>query len=164
MRALVQLGREGAADAAARPGEIVLWATGAEAHDWQRDPARRGTLAVVAAGFVRVDAMLRSSSHPWLYAAGDCARVEPRPPPKAGVHAVRMGPVLSCNLRAALGHGRADAYRPQRQHLVLLATADGRAIASRGGPLGASGAWGWRWKDRIDRAFVRRHGDAPAGD
>lgn len=27
--------------------DLVLWATGAEVHDWQRDPARRGALAVV---------------------------------------------------------------------------------------------------------------------
>jgi selenide,water dikinase/sulfide:quinone oxidoreductase len=39
----------------------------------------------------------------------------------------------------------------------LLATGDGRAIASRG-PFGAEGAWAWRWKDRIDRAFIARFG------
>lgn len=144
--------------AVARDSDLVLWATGAEAHRWQLDPARRGALAVSERGFVRVDDQLRSVSHPEVFAVGDCAEWA-SPLPKAGVYAVRMGPVLVHNLRAALGdgpnlgHGDARRYRPQHQFLVLLATGDGRAIASRG-RLGAQGRWVWRWKDRIDRRFV----------
>jgi hypothetical protein len=66
-----------------------------------------------------------------------------------------MGPVLNRNLRAALGQGTPQAYTPQHQFLALLATADGRAIASRG-RFGAAGRWVWRWKDHIDRGFIRR--------
>jgi NADH dehydrogenase FAD-containing subunit len=98
-------------------------------------------------------------SHPQVFATGDCASWPGHALPKAGVHAVRMGPVLAGNLRAAL-LGPADAgvlkaHRPQRHFLALLATGDGRAIASRG-PFGAEGAWAWRWKDRIDRRFLRQ--------
>ena len=93
---------------------------------------------------------MRSVSHPQVFAVGDCAEWA-EPLPKAGVYAVRMGPVLDHNLRAALGEGTPIAYAPQRRYLVLLATADGRAIASRGG-FGAAGRWVWRWKDHIDRA------------
>ncbi|MFZ4650886.1 MAG: FAD-dependent oxidoreductase [Rubrivivax sp.] len=140
--------------------DLVMWAAGAQAHDWMLDPARRGGLAVSAQGFVRVDAQLRSISHPQVHAAGDCAHWQAPGPqatglPKAGVHAVRMGPVLAQNLRAALGHGRARTLQPQRHFLVLLSTADGRAIAARGA-FGASGAWAWWWKERIDRGFVAR--------
>lgn len=163
-RALMQAGvalhlgvEDGAAHA--RDSDLLLWATGAQAHDWQLDPARRGPLAVSARGFVCIDAQLRSVSHPQVYAVGDCAEWTP-PLPKAGVHAVRMGPVLAHNLRAALGQGQALAHRPQRRFLVLLATGDGRAIASRGG-LGAQGRWVWRWKDHIDRGFIRRFAVAP---
>lgn len=138
----------------ARPGELVLWATGAQAQAWQRDPARRGALAVSGEGFVRIDAQLRSVSHPQILAAGDCAQA-PSPLPKAGVYAVRMGPVLAHNLRAALSGGSLLAYEPQRHFLALLATGDGRAIASRGF-WGGSGRWAWRWKDHIDRGFVDR--------
>lgn len=141
-------------DTIARSSDLVLWATGAEAQAWQRDPARRGALAVSEHGFVRVDAQLRSVSHPQVFAVGDCADGS-SPLPKAGVYAVRMAPVLTHNLRAALGHGEMQRYRPQHQFLALLATADGRAIASRG-PFGAQGRWAWRWKDRIDRRFVGR--------
>ncbi|HLL13335.1 MAG TPA: FAD-dependent oxidoreductase [Rubrivivax sp.] len=141
-------------DTIARSSELVLWATGAEAHAWQRDPARRGPLAVSERGFVHVDAQLRSLSHPEVFAVGDCAEWA-RPLPKAGVYAVRMGPVLSHNLRAALGQGQPRPYKPQRRYLVLLSTSDGRAIASRGA-LGGHGRWAWHWKDRIDRRFVDR--------
>ena len=140
--------------------DLVLWATGAEAHAWQRDAARRGGLAVSERGFIRIDPLLRSVSHPQVYAVGDCAEWA-SPLPKAGVYAVRMGPVLTRNLRAALGQGSAAAYVPQHRFLALLATGDGRAIASRGG-FGTSGRWVWRWKDHIDRSFVRRF-HLPAG-
>lgn len=136
--------------------DVVLWATGAEAHGWQRDPARRGALAVDDGGFTQIDAQLRSVSHPQVFAAGDCARWAGAGLPKAGVHAVRMGPVLADNLRAALKAGSDfKRHRPQRQFLALLATGDGRAIASRG-PFGAEGAWAWRWKDRIGRRFLQQ--------
>ncbi|MBX3599910.1 MAG: FAD-dependent oxidoreductase [Rubrivivax sp.] len=141
-------------DGLAAGTDLVLWATGAEPHDWQADPARRGGLAADERGFLRVDAQLRSVSHPAVFAAGDCAAFVP-PLPKAGVYAVRMGPHLARNLRAALGDGRAADYLPQRRFLALLATGDGRAIASRG-LLAAEGGWVWRWKDHIDRGFVAR--------
>lgn len=133
--------------------DLVLWATGAQAHAWQRDPRRRGTLAVTDAGFVRVDRWLRSLSHPQVFAAGDCAAWTP-PLPKAGVYAVRMGPVLLHNLLADLDGTALLAYRPQRRFLSLLNTSDGRALAARGA-IGLSGRWAWRLKDRIDRGFVR---------
>lgn len=142
-------------DSKDRGSDVVLWATGAEAHDWQRDPARRGALAVDDQGFVRIDEHLRSISHPQVFAVGDCARWAGAALPKAGVYAVRMGPVLGHNLRAALGEPctMPRAYKPQRRFLMLLATGDGRAIASRGA-FGAEGRWAWRWKDHIDRRFI----------
>ena len=139
--------------------ELVLWATGAEAHDLLADPARRGGLAVSERGYVRIDRGLRSVSHPHVFAVGDCADWA-ETLPKAGVFAVRMGPVLAHNLRAALGAGTAQAYHPQRRFLVLLDTSDGAAIASRG-VFFARGLWAARWKESIDRRFVARFA-APA--
>ena len=137
-------------DRVAASSDIVLWATGAEAHPWQSACG----LAVSERGFIRIDERLRSCSHPRVHAVGDCAEWA-RPLPKAGVFAVRMGPVLSRNLRAALGVGTPLRYAPQRRTLALLSTADGRAIAAWGG-WSLEGRWLWRWKDRIDRAFVAR--------
>lgn len=144
---------DGSAPPAGDAQHLVLWATGAQAHRW---PAQ-STLAVDEAGFIRINDRLQSISHPKVFAVGDCAQWE-RPLPKAGVFAVRMGPVLSANLRAALGPGDAQAYQPQRRYLALLATADGQAIASWG-DLWARGRWAWRWKDQIDRGFLARFAD-----
>lgn len=141
-------------DEAGRSADLVLWATGAQAHAWQRDAQRRGTLAVSPEGFVQVDETLRSVSHPNVLAAGDCTQWL-RPLPKAGVFAVRMGPVLLHNLQATLAGEALRPYAPQTAFLSLLATADGRAIASRGA-WSLSGRWAWRLKDRIDRGFIRR--------
>lgn len=135
---------------------LVLWATGAQAHRWPG----RSTLAVGPSGFIRIDERLQSISHPRVFAVGDCAEWA-APLPKAGVFAVRMGPVLVANLRAALGHGPWRAYRPQRRFLALLNTGDGSAIASWGA-LSAQGRWAWRWKDHIDRGFVARFKVTPS--
>jgi len=157
----LRLGSDFVAQDAER-SDLVLWATGAEAQAWQRDAKRRGTLAVNEPGFIHIDEQLRSTSHPNIFAAGDCAAWQP-PLPKAGVFAVRMGPVLAHNLRrAALGAGGLRAYRPQRDFLVLLGTADGRAIAARG-PFSAQGRCLWRWKEHIDRGFLRRYNNLLSG-
>ena len=46
---------------------------------------------------------------------------------------------------------------PQRQALYLVATGDRHALATWG-RWSWSGRWVWRWKDRIDRRFMRRFG------
>ncbi|WP_310387363.1 FAD-dependent oxidoreductase [Roseateles sp.] len=150
-------------DSVGHSSDLVLWATGAQAHAWQRRPELRGNLAVSGEGYVLIDANLRSLSHPNIFASGDCAQWR-TPLPKAGVYAVRMGPVLTHNLgavmNAALSGSAPQAYRPQRVFLSLLATADGSAIASRGTFFSLSGRWAWRLKEHIDRGFVKRF--APA--
>ena len=141
-------------DAIGQRSDMVLWATGAQAHPWQCSEARRGSLAVSAEGFVLINDCLRSVSHPQIFATGDCAQWR-SPLPKAGVYAVRMGPVLAHNLYAALTAQPLQTFSPQTTFLSLLATADGSAIASRG-RWSLSGRWAWRWKDHIDRRFIRR--------
>ncbi|MDO9313945.1 MAG: FAD-dependent oxidoreductase [Burkholderiaceae bacterium] len=147
--ATVELGKR-YDDAQRADSDLLLWATGAEAHDWQRASG----LAVSEPGWIRIDRRLCSISHPEVYATGDCAAWA-QPLPKAGVFAVRMGPVLSRNLQAAVSGQTPAAYTPQRRVLSLLATGNRRAIASWG-PWSAEGAWVWRWKDRIDRRFLKR--------
>ena len=142
-------------EALAARSDLVLWATGAEAHAWQADVRRRGGLAVSERGFIRVGPELAIEGRAAGVSRWATAPNGPDPMTKAGVYAVRVGPVLDRNLRAAMGQGPPIAYAPQRRYLVLLATADGRAIASRGG-LGAAGRCVWRWKDHIDRSFVGR--------
>jgi len=136
--------------------DLVIWATGAEPHDWQRDPALRGSLHTDASGFIKVDDCLRSVSHANIFAVGDCASL-PRSAPKAGVYAVRMGPTLTTNLTNAITKKPLVPFKRQGTALALLNTADGRAIASWG-PFGWRGRWVMRWKDQIDQRFVDRFG------
>jgi selenide,water dikinase len=144
------------------PADLVVWATGAA------PPAELdlGTLPRDAAGFVRVEDTLQVVGCAGLFAAGDCASLDAYPwVPKAGVYAVREGPVLDANLRALLSGRALRAYRPQRDFLSLLNLGERRALAAKWG-MAAVGRWVWRWKDHIDRRFVRRFRvlDAAGGD
>jgi selenide,water dikinase len=132
---------------------LVLWSTGAEAEPWLRGSG----LAVDERGFLLVDGELRTLDHPEVLAAGDCAvQVDHRETPRAGVFAVRQGPVLEGNLRATLGEGRLRRYVPQQHFLSLLSTGDRRAIAIYRGRAAHGRAWWWL-KDWIDRRFISRH-------
>ena len=135
-----------------RPADLVVWATGAaptallEASHLPRDER----------GFARVGATLEVAGCEGLFAAGDCAALEDHPwVPRAGVYAVREGPILAANLRARLEGGRLRRYRPQRDFLALLNLGDRRALGAKRG-IAFAGGWVWRWKDRIDRRFVER--------
>jgi pyridine nucleotide-disulfide oxidoreductase family protein len=142
-----------AADGSELPADVVLWATGAQAFAWPGI----GGLATDASGFVRVDAGLRSMSHPNILATGDCASWV-APLPKAGVYAVHMGPVLVANLRAAVAAAEPHVYQPQRRYLVLIGTGDHHAVASWG-PFGWQGDWVYSWKQAIDQRFLDRFTD-----
>ena len=149
-------GRVRLADGSLLESDVTILATGAAAPDW----IGRTGLAVDDNGFVAVDGSLRSTSHPCVFAAGDIAGFTPGPLPKNGVHAVRQGPVLDGTLRR-LAEGREPVpYRPQRRTLALVSTGGGHAVASRG-RVTVSGRWVWRWKDRIDRRWMRRYQDLP---
>jgi pyridine nucleotide-disulfide oxidoreductase family protein len=138
----------------AHNSDLIVWATGAQAHAWQTDPIRRGSLQTDSGGFVAVDENLRSVSHQNVFAVGDCAAL-PNPVPKAGVYAMRMGATLTTNLMAAIEHRALVPFTRQGTALALLNTANHSAIASWG-PLGWQGKWVMRWKDRIDRRFIER--------
>jgi selenide,water dikinase len=134
------------------PADLVLWVTGAVGSPWL---AASG-LPVDALGFVRVADTLAVHGAPGLFAVGDCAVPDGWPEvPKAGVHAVRAGPVLIDNLRAAVTGGPLRPYVPQRDYFALLDLGDGRAVGDKWG-VAARGAWLQRWKERIDRRFVER--------
>lgn len=134
--------------------DACLAATGAAAPGW---PALSG-LATDEQGFTRVGRTLQSISHPHVFAAGDVAAYHDRRP-KSGVFAVRAGPALAANLRAFCDGAAPRPWRPQARALYLISTGDRHALATWGG-LVSAGRWAGRWKDWIDRRFMRRFGTA----
>ncbi|HSU04161.1 MAG TPA: selenide, water dikinase SelD [Acetobacteraceae bacterium] len=132
--------------------DAALWATNVIGPEFL---ARSG-LACDEAGCVRVAPTLRSLTDPAIFAAGDCATVEGAKRPKAGVWAVRAGAILARNLRRAARKQTLTSWHPQKQALVIMGLGDGRALAWRNGVA----VWGrpiWRWKDWIDRRWMRMY-------
>lgn len=134
----------------ARPlrADFVTGAAGARPHGWL---SRIGLEH--QDGYPVVDATLRAVSDPSIYLAGDCAHMGFAPRPKAGVYAVRQAPVLGWNLRADLTGRSRRKYQPQKDFLKLISLGGKLAVADWNG-FGPSGPALWRWKDRIDRAFM----------
>ena len=110
-------------------------------------------MSLDAAGFVSVNRFQQSISHGNVFAAGDVASRVDAPHARSGVYAVRAGPPLLANLRAALESRPLMPYQPQKRTLKLVSCGTRYAIAIWGG-VSVKGAWVWRWKDRIDRRFV----------
>ena len=130
--------------------DAVVLATGAVSLPWLRGCG----LAVDDEGFVLVHDTLQSVSHAEVFATGDCAALADAADPKSGVYAVRHGAVLAGNLRSAIDARALNTYQPQKRALLLLSCGRRYAIAERGG-WSAEGRWVWRWKDWIDRRWIR---------
>ena len=132
--------------------DALVWVTGAVSH-----PLFTGSgLATDDRGFLRVRPTLQAQEHDDIFACGDCATLIDYPlTPKAGVYAVRQGPLITRNLRAALAGQPLQRYRPQHDFLTLLNVGDGMAIGAKWGR-SFQGAWVMTLKDRIDRRFMRR--------
>ncbi|MGI9090722.1 MAG: FAD-dependent oxidoreductase [Gemmatimonadaceae bacterium] len=126
-------------------------------------------LPLDSAGFLCVDRHLRSTDGSPVWGAGDCITLTNAPRiARAGVYAVREGPVLAHNLWASFGSGTMRAYLPQADFLVAIDTADGKALLRWRGIISHSrwALWVKRW---IDRRFVKQYRDlmrrlAPPGD
>lgn len=130
--------------------DTVVWTTG---------PApppllETSTLPLSERGYFQVDATLRAMDGAPVWGAGDCVDIGALEVPKAGVYAVREGPILAHNLETALGGGPARPYEPQASFLSLLNTADGRALLRWKGIV-YHGRLAWWLKDWIDRRFVK---------
>ena len=113
----------------ALPYDGLVWVAGAASLPLFRESG----IATDPQGFASIRPTLQLLEHDDVFAVGDCAHLAASPVPKAGVYAVRQGPVLVRNLRARLAGGRLVPYRPQRDFLALLNLGDGEAIGAKWG-------------------------------
>jgi len=173
--------------------DLLVTATGAAAHGWL---AAATDLPVDGDGFVRVGPTLQvpgAAADGRVFAAGDCAAVDAGAGggrgggvPKAGVFAVRQGPVLSANVAAVAAAAAAAPVRPPPPGAgpdEPATTAAAGVAADRGRGLctyrpqrdflsllatgdgravgtkwghAVEGRWVWWLKDAIDRRWMRR--------
>jgi selenide,water dikinase len=145
-------GRLALSDGSFLDAKAVLWATNVVGPKLLAEAG----LTCDAVGCVVVDASLRSRSHDFVFAAGDCAAIAAAPRPKAGVWAVRAGPVLATNLRRVARGLRPRDWRPQERALAIVGLGRGRAVAWRNGLAASGRAVAW-YKDWIDQRFLRRY-------
>lgn len=132
------------------PFDAAVWVAGPSAHAFLRD----SELPVDVDGFVRIGPTFQVQGYANLFAVGDCASLPGME--KAGVYAVRAGPVLCDNLRRRLCGRSLRRYAPQSDFLSLLNLGDGSAVGGRSG-IAFEGKWVHWLKDRIDRKFVESY-------
>ena len=131
---------------------LAINAAGAAPPGWL---AQTG-LARNALGYLAIGPSLQVTGQDRIFASGDVASMADHPRAKAGVFAVRQGPVLFANLQRALAGEPLLAHRPQTDWLSLIGTGPKHAIATRNG-IALQGRWVWRIKDINDRSYLARY-------
>ena len=129
--------------------DAIIWATGASAPKL----LEKFDLPKDERGFLATRRTLQVVDHDRIFAVGDTGTITDDPTVKAGVFAVRQGPILWDNLRRSLWKRQLVNYVPQRRFLKLVNTADGKSIAEYS-KITRYTKWAWRLKDRIDRRFM----------
>ncbi len=135
--------------------DMVIWGTGAVA------PKLLESLPLEKdeRGFLATKPTLQSLTSNAIYAVGDSGTIIGNETDKAGVFAVRQGPILWQNILNQIdGDRRLAPYEPQLDYLKLINTADGKSIAQRKGR-GHYAKWCWWLKDRIDKKFMEMYQD-----
>ncbi len=135
--------------------DVVIWATGATA------PPLLSKLGMPLddRGFLKTDQTLQCKPFDNVFAVGDSGSFDQQTP-KAGVYAVRQGPVLWENIRRTLDGRPLKEFRPQRDFLKLINLGDERAIMSWRG-LSSTGSHAWWLKKRIDSDFLEKYRPEP---
>ncbi len=141
-------------DQPARPAHLTLWATNAQATDLLDHTG----LPQDDRGFLVTHATLQSIGSDRVFVVGDSGTLVHQPTPKAGVYAVRQGPVLWQNLQNAAAAQPLVNFQPQRGFLKLLNLGDGRAIGEYKW-LALVGKSMWKLKDYIDAKFMSKYQD-----
>ena len=80
---------------------------------------------------------------------------------KAGVFAVRAGPVVKENLLSYLLNQPLTPHDPQKEFMALISTGGKYVVASRGNHA-LEGEFLWRLKDEIDRTWMNMYQSLPS--
>lgn len=134
------------------PRQICLVATTAQAPEL----FQKSNLPTSPEGFVKVNADLRIEGFENIFAAGDCCHFSPAPLAKAGVFAVRQGPVLFANIKRLIeDNSKLTNYTPQKHFLTIMVSGENTAIASYRN-FAFEGFFAWKLKNLIDLRFMKR--------
>ena len=134
--------------------DLVLWATSATAPPL----LRKLGLPADEQGFLLTESTLKTCSDLPIFAVGDAGTIAKQRTAKAGVYAVRQGPILWENLQRILDQRPLRNYTPQKDFLKLLNCGNGAGIAEYK-KFSFHGKWCWRLKDRIDSRFMKMYQD-----
>jgi len=134
--------------------DVVIWATSAVA------PELLGKLGLETddKGFLSTRPTLQTVTSDRIFAVGDTGTIVDANLAKAGVFAVRQGPVLWDNIQRLIAERKLVDYVPQSGFLKLINTADKKSIAEFKGKTIYS-SWSWKLKDRIDVKFMKKYQD-----
>ena len=135
-----------------RSGDVVIWAAHAIAPEWVSGLP----LEHDERGFLLTRPTLQTRDHDDIFVVGDTGTIAENPHPKAGVFAVRQGPVLWENIRRQLEGKPLEEFHPQREFLKLINLGSGEAIGEYRG-WSFEGRWVWWMKDFIDRRFISQY-------
>ena len=148
------------ADQSRVEADLVIWATGAVG------PPLLSTLGLEVddRGFLLTNSDLSTTNDRRIFAVGDSGTIKGARIPKAGVYAVRQGPVIFENIRRVISSEPTVCYLPQTGFLKLLNVGNQRAVGEYRG-ISFSGKWPWKLKQRIDVRFMKMYQDySPAMD
>ena len=149
--ARVEAGETVCADGRRISADLVILAAGAAPPPVLENTA----LPKDSRGFLLTRDTLQSTGPDNVFAVGDSGTLEGAAIPKAGVYAVRQGPVLWNNIGALVRGEPLAPYEPQHDFLRLLNTGDGKALMDYKG-WSAHAGWCWRFKDYLDSRFMDR--------
>lgn len=143
-------------DGSTQKFDICIWSSGAEPSPFHS----KSGLQLDKDGWIQVNSKLQSISHPNVFAAGDCISLENGPKlSKAGVYAVREGPILETNVLNYIENEYFKKknlmidYNPQNNFLKIINYGDGTAVMDYYGYVYESFLV-WNLKDFIDRKFM----------
>ena len=137
--------------------DSIIYATGASIELWLKECG----LTMGEDGFIEVNDFLQSTSHDFVFAAGDAATIKGEARPKSGVYAVRQGIPLAENLQRFATSNKLKPYTPQKHALALINLGNKKAIASRN-KFFFQGRLVWSLKNTIDTNFIRKYNEIAA--